>query len=60
MHEGIWFNGVQDDGHEGFRLSRQDHGPFCFCNINRKPYDIVVTCVLLRLRMVAADDFCVR
>jgi hypothetical protein len=41
--EGIFINGVADDSHEPFILP--GHG---FVKTVRKPYDLVVACVLLR------------
>lgn len=57
----IRFNGVEDDGHETFILTRtkrakydyesQDEydseGAFNFCKTARKPYDVLVTAILL-------------
>lgn len=43
----ISFNGIGDDGHETFTLS-PDRVTFDFCKTAFKPYDLVVTCVLLR------------
>ena len=45
-NEGIWFNGVADEGHEAFILSRKAHHESC--NTLQKPYDVTVACVLLR------------
>lgn len=63
----IRFNGVEDDGHETFVLSRfkqpkkdyvsqEDYdkdGSFAFCKTARKPYDTVVTATLLAAMRVA-------
>lgn len=48
---GIWFNGVAEDEHEPFRLSREVHRTWC--KTARKPYDIAITCVLLRAYLLA-------
>ncbi|KAL7916849.1 heterokaryon incompatibility domain-containing protein [Trichoderma velutinum] len=50
--KGIWFDGMWDDGHDPFRLSRNEKGP-CFFKTARKSYDIVVTCTLLRAYLLA-------
>jgi hypothetical protein len=41
----IWFNGIEDDGHETFHLTRAGDG-FNFCKTAEKPYDRVVVAVL--------------
>ena len=43
---GIWFNGIEDDGHETFHLTRVDSGRFNCCKTALKPYDRVVVAVL--------------
>lgn len=43
---GISFNGIEDDGHETFLLTRVGSGRFNFCKTARKPYDRVVVAVL--------------
>ncbi|KAL5375893.1 hypothetical protein DPSP01_010888 [Paraphaeosphaeria sporulosa] len=50
--EGIFVNGVADDSHEPFILSAEGG---CFVKTLRKPYDLVVACVLLRAFMLAPD-----
>lgn len=40
-------NGVGDEGHESFILPSSLRG-FDFCKTARKPYDVVVTAILLR------------
>lgn len=46
--EGIFFNGVADDSHEAFTLPGDG-----FVKTLRKPYNIVVGCVLLRAFQLA-------
>jgi hypothetical protein len=48
--EGIIFNGFADDCHETFVLSAKC--PSGFVKTNRKPYDLAVACVLLRVSLV--------
>jgi hypothetical protein len=43
---GIWFNGIEDDGHETFHLTREGSGRFNCCKTAQKPYDRVVVAVL--------------
>lgn len=43
---GIWFNGIEDDGHETFHLTRVGSGRFNCCKTALKPYDRVVVAVL--------------
>lgn len=43
---GIWFNGIEDDGHETFHLTCVGSGRFNSCKTARKPYDRVVVAVL--------------
>jgi len=49
--EVIRFNGIGDDGHETFLLTKQFQD-FEFCKTRQKPYDLVVCLVLL-----AVDEF---
>lgn len=44
--DAIVFNGVGDDGHETFWLDKNETA-FSFCKTARKPYDLVVCCVLM-------------
>ncbi|KAJ6019690.1 hypothetical protein N7522_001757 [Penicillium canescens] len=46
LERGIGLNGIGDDGHETFRLCKP--GEWSFCKTARKPYDIVVSCIILR------------
>ena len=47
--EYIWFNGVDDDGHETFAIPKTGSG-FDFCKTAYKPYDEV--CVAMLIMMV--------
>lgn len=47
-------NGVGDEGHETFSLSTTLRD-FDFCKTARKPYDVVVTAILLRAHHHAPD-----
>jgi len=63
----IRFNGVEDDGHETFILTRTKRakydyesqeeydvdGAFDFCKTARKPYDVLVTSSLLAAMRIA-------
>jgi len=51
INEGIYLNGVGDEGHEPFVIGRKGHPGFT--KTVRKPYDVVVTCILLRAYMLA-------
>ena len=44
-NENIWFNGVGDDGHETFVLTRKGTD-FDFCKTAQKPYDLIVVAIL--------------
>jgi hypothetical protein len=57
IEKGIHLNGVEYDSYESFIISKKDTGEFNFCKTARRPYDIVVTCILLRAWMLAPDDF---
>lgn len=57
IEEGIYLNGAQDGAYEPFIISKKDTGSFNFCKTARRPYDAVVTCILLRAWMLAPDDF---
>ena len=54
----VSFNGVDDDGHETLyielvntgRMDKGDKLAFNFCKTVRKPYDVVVTAVLVALK----------
>ena len=45
----IIINGVAENGHETFVFSRTPE-PFEFCKTNGKPYDIVVTAILIHAK----------
>jgi len=46
-NEVIIFNGVDEDGHESFRLVFGNSG-FNFCKTARKPYDVLVVACLIK------------
>jgi hypothetical protein len=52
LTDGIWFNGLAEDGHEPLSIRRKER-PRCFVKTARKPYDLAVACVLLRAYMLA-------
>lgn len=60
--EDIVFNGVGEDGHETFALSRNnpimgdDTFAFNFCKTALKPYDLAVAATLLRLKHHFGDQ----
>lgn len=50
--EAIRFNGLDDDGHETFMISRlleKNGEKWMFCKTAAKPYDVVVTAILAYL-----------
>ncbi len=49
----IWFNGVDEDGHETMVL-RREHEGFAFCKTARKPYDEIVGALLAVAAHVAS------
>jgi len=49
----IRFNGVGDEGHETFDLSRINVGEFEFCKTANKPYDKFVVFVLILVHNLA-------
>lgn len=55
LDEGIAFNGVGDDGHETFYLSREARHHFV--KTLRKPYDTAVACILLRAHLLSPNNF---
>jgi hypothetical protein len=64
----IEFNGIKEDSHETFQLLRRSaYAPnadeefaFQFCKTALKPYDVVVTCVLIRAKKVLGNEILVR
>lgn len=55
--EGCWFNGIQEEGHETFELSRKDT-EFEFCKTERKPYDLIVCmCLLAASDVIGSSSF---
>ncbi|KAJ5587218.1 uncharacterized protein N7459_002983 [Penicillium hispanicum] len=53
--EGIHLNGVGEDSYESFVIDKS--GSKRFCKTARRPYDLVVTTVLLRAKTLAPNDF---
>ncbi|KOC07412.1 hypothetical protein AFLA70_31g005050 [Aspergillus flavus AF70] len=53
---GIFLNGVGDDGHEDFYISKIGNN-FSFCKTGRRPYDLVVCTILLRAYVLAPSTF---
>lgn len=49
----IRFNGVGEDGHETFLLTRIREPYFTFCKTARKPYDVVVVAILIAADAIA-------
>ncbi|KAJ5969797.1 hypothetical protein N7501_006045 [Penicillium viridicatum] len=52
--KGIDLNGVRGNAHELFILCKP--GEWTFCKTARKPYDVVVTSILLRIWMLALKN----
>ena len=52
--EGVFLNGVGDDAHETLAVSREYPGWNC-CKTAEKPYDTVVTAILIWLKKVFGD-----
>lgn len=52
-NEQIRFNGVGDDGHETFIVSKKHSSDFNFCKTAQKPYDEVVVAVLCAANSIA-------
>jgi hypothetical protein len=69
--EVIWLNGIGEDGHEAFVLTRdpardgagfgarrEEQGHWwAFCKTNWKPYDLVVCAILIRAHQHLPDAF---
>lgn len=55
VDDGIAFNGVADDSHETFHLSRE--AQYYFVKTLQKPYDTAVACVLLRAHLLCPNNF---
>jgi hypothetical protein len=55
----IYFNGVGEDAHETFSITSEDVG-FDFCKTAFKPYDAVVTAILIHAKNVFGDDIKVK
>jgi hypothetical protein len=54
--DGIYINGVGEEAYEPFVLNRVNDG-FPFCKTARREYDDVVTCILLRAKLLAPKSF---
>ncbi|KAJ5177528.1 uncharacterized protein N7500_000227 [Penicillium coprophilum] len=52
--KGIHLNGIRGNAHEDFRLCKP--GAWTFCKTARKPYDVVVSSILLRIWMLAPKN----
>ncbi|CAI7611840.1 unnamed protein product [Penicillium glandicola] len=52
--EGIYLNGIRRNSHEPFILCKP--GKWTFCKTAQKPYDLVVTSILLRIWMLAPKN----
>ncbi|CAI7649616.1 unnamed protein product [Penicillium palitans] len=52
--KGINLNGVRGNAHERFVLCKPGH--WNFCKTARKPYDVVVTSILLRIWLLAPKN----
>ena len=58
VDEGIYLNGIWEDGHEPFILSESNHHSCCKVAGGvafHKPYGIVVACILLRAFILGPD-----
>lgn len=53
--EHIWLNGVGDEGHETFYITKDKMDGFNFCKTAQKPYDMVVGLILLSAHQIAPD-----
>jgi hypothetical protein len=51
----IMLNGVDDDAHETFLLTRRVTESFSFCKTQEKPYDPVVVTILVAANTIAPD-----
>jgi len=58
--EYILFNGVEDDGHESFHITKDTMEDFNFCKTARKPYDLVVVLSLLAIEKIAPNALEIR
>ncbi|KAJ5355827.1 hypothetical protein N7517_010436 [Penicillium concentricum] len=52
--KGIYLNGIRGNAHEPFILCKP--GAWTFCKTARKPYDVVVSSILLRIWMLAPKN----
>lgn len=50
----IRFNGIEEDGHETFMITREEFGEFC--KTARKPYDTIVTAILIAAKLIFKND----
>lgn len=53
IEDGIWLNGLAEDGHEAFILRRSHRDDSCKTLF--KPYDTIVGCILLRAYQLQPD-----
>lgn len=51
----IWFNGVGDDAHETFYITKEKMDDFNWCKTELKPYDLVVGLILLSAHKIAPN-----
>ncbi|KAJ5951831.1 uncharacterized protein N7479_010244 [Penicillium vulpinum] len=54
LEDGIYLNGIRGNAHELFRLCQP--GTWTFCKTAQKPYDVVVSSILLRIWMLAPKN----
>ncbi|KAJ5091917.1 hypothetical protein NUU61_006787 [Penicillium alfredii] len=57
--KGIWINGVGDNAHEALMIAYRKRLRI-FVKTAHKPYDLVVTCVLLMANLLAPNVFRLR
>jgi len=55
----IYINGVGADSHETFVITSEDTG-FNFCKTAQKPYDMVVTAILIHLKQCLGSEVVVK
>ena len=53
----IWFNGIEDDGHETFTIDFNKLTDFAYCKTARKPYDVPVCMCLLIIKAHFGKNF---
>lgn len=57
INRGIHINGSPEEGFEALIIDRPSASRFNFCKTARRPYDLVVTTVLLRAYLLAPTQF---